>query len=410
MRKSVALVLVVLVVLAAISALLAGSIGASRSAQNQKHSWQKHRRLNFRELSRLERSRRGHRLGERHGWNRHSHSRRRRHLVRSHRRRRRKPRLPRNPRIDANNSRNHEFWQCRRRAGAHLSHDRRRRNLENGVRAEDARDFLRCDRVLGWRHGIVVSDPVGGRFAFFTTDDGGVTWTQIPPASLPAALPNEGAFAASNSCLTVEGTNNVWFVNRRGQCRARFSFERSRQIVAGGGRRRCIRRTRVRVCFRSRFTTQRTDCRRRRLRASGSSPGPVVFLTSDGGVTWRAGAPADPPGLFLSSVTYKPRARGEKSSGGEIVAAGTAGIVSMVSDNCGARERAECKRGRVRRLTTEAGPWARRASCFIEFNEVEWPLRLRLVDFQFVPAAAFFVRFARELTPTSSPSVTSDVV
>src|SRR5260370_5213923 len=61
------------------------------------------------------------------------------------------------------------------------------------------------------RHGIVLRDPVDGHFAVFRTDDGGATWKQIPPVTLPPALPNEGAFAATNSCLTVEGEKNVWF-------------------------------------------------------------------------------------------------------------------------------------------------------------------------------------------------------
>ena len=61
------------------------------------------------------------------------------------------------------------------------------------------------------KHGIVLSDPLEGKFVLFTTDDGGLTWKQVPPAALPAALPNEGAFAASNSCLVVQGKSNVWF-------------------------------------------------------------------------------------------------------------------------------------------------------------------------------------------------------
>ncbi|MGA8143820.1 MAG: hypothetical protein WB987_08035 [Candidatus Acidiferrales bacterium] len=196
------------------------------------------------------------------------------------------------------------------------------------------------DAIAFWdrRHGIVVSDPVGGRFALFTTEDGGVTWTQIPPASLPAALPNEGAFAASNSCLTVEGTNNVWFATGGASVARVFRS-------TDGGKSWQVAETPMRPANASSglFSLAFHDAKNG-VAAGGdyahpsNSPGPVVFLTSDGGVTWRAGAPADPPGLFLSSVTYRPRARGEKSSGGEIVAAGTAGIVSTVSDNVLVRE------------------------------------------------------------------------
>src|SRR5215471_6941114 len=78
---------------------------------------------------------------------------------------------------------------------------------------EEKRAGVFFDAVAFWdsKHGIVLSDPVDGKFALFTTGDGGATWKQIPPAAIPAALPNEGAFAASNSCLTVQGASNVWF-------------------------------------------------------------------------------------------------------------------------------------------------------------------------------------------------------
>jgi photosystem II stability/assembly factor-like uncharacterized protein len=78
---------------------------------------------------------------------------------------------------------------------------------------EEKRAGIFFDAIAFWDrdHGIVLSDPVEGKFALFTTSDGGATWKQIAPASLPAALPNEGAFAASNSCLAVQGDKNVWF-------------------------------------------------------------------------------------------------------------------------------------------------------------------------------------------------------
>ncbi|HZS06255.1 MAG TPA: hypothetical protein VFD58_15545 [Blastocatellia bacterium] len=60
-------------------------------------------------------------------------------------------------------------------------------------------------------NGIAISDPVDGRFVVIRTTDGGATWKEIPPENIPPALPNEGAFAASGTCLTVQGKNNVWF-------------------------------------------------------------------------------------------------------------------------------------------------------------------------------------------------------
>jgi photosystem II stability/assembly factor-like uncharacterized protein len=61
------------------------------------------------------------------------------------------------------------------------------------------------------KHGIALSDPVKGRFQLIATDDGGTNWKPLPEKSLPEALPNEGAFAASGTCLITQGEKDVWF-------------------------------------------------------------------------------------------------------------------------------------------------------------------------------------------------------
>jgi photosystem II stability/assembly factor-like uncharacterized protein len=60
------------------------------------------------------------------------------------------------------------------------------------------------------KHGIALSDPVDGRFLLIVTEDG-EKWTPLPEKSLPAALPKEGAFAASGTCLITRGEKDVWF-------------------------------------------------------------------------------------------------------------------------------------------------------------------------------------------------------
>jgi photosystem II stability/assembly factor-like uncharacterized protein len=57
-------------------------------------------------------------------------------------------------------------------------------------------------------HGIMLGDPAGGSFVVLTTADAGKTWVR---RTLPQALPDEGAFAASNSSLAVHGTAEAWF-------------------------------------------------------------------------------------------------------------------------------------------------------------------------------------------------------
>jgi photosystem II stability/assembly factor-like uncharacterized protein len=66
------------------------------------------------------------------------------------------------------------------------------------------------DAIAFWdaSHGILLGDPVDGHFVIMTTADGGETWKR---EKTPPALPNEGAFAASNSCMFLIGLHEVWF-------------------------------------------------------------------------------------------------------------------------------------------------------------------------------------------------------
>lgn len=56
-------------------------------------------------------------------------------------------------------------------------------------------------------HGILMGDPVNGRFTILVTNDG-VTWNQIEG---PKAEKKEAAFAASGTALIVRGTREAWF-------------------------------------------------------------------------------------------------------------------------------------------------------------------------------------------------------
>jgi len=68
----------------------------------------------------------------------------------------------------------------------------------------DAMDFWSEDR------GIAFSDAVDGKFAIFSTTNGGRTWSRVPQDHLPAALANEGAYAASGTNVATLGNDHVW--------------------------------------------------------------------------------------------------------------------------------------------------------------------------------------------------------
>ncbi|HEX8634146.1 MAG TPA: hypothetical protein VF703_08360 [Pyrinomonadaceae bacterium] len=78
---------------------------------------------------------------------------------------------------------------------------------------KNARAAAFFDAMAFWDrdHGIAMSDPVDGRFLIISTADGGATWREMPREGMPPALAGEGGFAASGTCITVEGKQNVWF-------------------------------------------------------------------------------------------------------------------------------------------------------------------------------------------------------
>lgn len=59
------------------------------------------------------------------------------------------------------------------------------------------------------RHCVALSDPVEGKFVVLANTDG-EHWTELPRENMPAALPKEGAFAASNSSLCLNG-KDIYF-------------------------------------------------------------------------------------------------------------------------------------------------------------------------------------------------------
>jgi photosystem II stability/assembly factor-like uncharacterized protein len=178
--------------------------------------------------------------------------------------------------------------------------------------------FLDAMKFWDDRHGIAMSDPVDGHLFLLTTDDGGTTWTRLPTADAPPVLPGEAAFAASGTCLAVNGSSNVW-IGTGGGARARVfrSVDRGRSwsvadtpVHAGGS---------SSGIFSIAFIDARHgiavggDYQRAKL------PTENVALTDDGGVTWRI-AVGPLPGGYMSAVAYIPN-----TGGRSLVAVGLAG-------------------------------------------------------------------------------------
>ena len=162
----------------------------------------------------------------------------------------------------------------------------------------DAQGFF--DGLAFWdaRHGSLAGDPVDGRMVVYTTGDAGEHWER---QRMPPAIDGEGAFAASNSSLAVQGAGEVWL----GTANAARVFH-----SADHGRTWTVALTPMRndgpsagifsVAFSDRqhgvavggdYSKDKEDSRN-------------IAVTSDGGLTWSA--PAGHPAGFRSAVAWVP--------------------------------------------------------------------------------------------------------
>jgi photosystem II stability/assembly factor-like uncharacterized protein len=74
----------------------------------------------------------------------------------------------------------------------------------------DPKAFYDCFAFWDKNHGMAFSDSVNGVFPLLAWN--GHDWRPLVPHTLPPALPNEGAFAASGTCIATSGKSDVWFV------------------------------------------------------------------------------------------------------------------------------------------------------------------------------------------------------
>lgn len=75
---------------------------------------------------------------------------------------------------------------------------------------DDPKAFFDAMSFWDRDHGIVIGDSIDGQFCIMTTENGGRVWQRVPASSLPPALENEGAFAASGTNIALFGKSHAW--------------------------------------------------------------------------------------------------------------------------------------------------------------------------------------------------------
>ncbi|HLJ97285.1 MAG TPA: glycosyl hydrolase [Gemmataceae bacterium] len=177
------------------------------------------------------------------------------------------------------------------------------------------------DALAFWdeRNGVALGDPVKEQFQLLRTDDGGAHWKRLTGIKLPPALPNEGAFAASGTCLITQGTDDIWF-GTGGAKTARVFHSRDRgenwtaidtPVVAGTDSAGIFS-----IAFRDRLHGIIVGGDYRKPNDAGTT----AATTTDGGTSWTL---LDRPFPYRSCVAW---------AGDRWVAVGTSGSDASLDD------------------------------------------------------------------------------
>ena len=156
--------------------------------------------------------------------------------------------------------------------------------------------------------GIAMSDPVDGRFILIKTTDGGGTWNELPRGALPASIEGDGGFAASGTCIAVQGKKNVWFGSGGGAVARVFrstdggeSWKASETPITAGNPSSGI----FSIAFKDARNGVIVGGDYRKENEAGNN----VAISTDGGATWAMSKGPRPSG-FRSAVAYVPGTRG----------------------------------------------------------------------------------------------------
>ncbi|WP_394971362.1 WD40/YVTN/BNR-like repeat-containing protein [uncultured Croceitalea sp.] len=173
------------------------------------------------------------------------------------------------------------------------------------------------DAMKFWndKEGIAIGDTVNGCLSIIITRDGGKTWTKLPCGDLPLGIKGEGAFAASNTNIEIEG-NKTWIVTTSG----RIYFSENKGVTWTAVQTPIINEKETQGMYSLDFYDENLGYA---IGGDFTEPDATIankIMTVDGGITWETVASGTTPG-YKSCVQYIPN-----SGGDDLIAIGFTGI------------------------------------------------------------------------------------
>ncbi len=159
--------------------------------------------------------------------------------------------------------------------------------------------FFDCMAFWDSKNGVAFSDAVDGEFIIVRTSDG-ETWDRVPAERVPDALPGEGSFAASGTCLITYGDSTAWFGTGASDTARVFK-------TTNRGRTWSAYSTPIVSDSMSGITSLSFVDHNHGFAAGGNIGHPVEYsdnaaYTNDGGMTWDlAGRPTYPGAIYGTS-------------------------------------------------------------------------------------------------------------
>jgi photosystem II stability/assembly factor-like uncharacterized protein len=165
---------------------------------------------------------------------------------------------------------------------------------------QEPQGFFDCMAFFDPHRGIVVGDPVNGKFQILRTRDAGKTWQLADPQKMPPAIEGEAAFAASNSCMATNGTQEIWFATGGAAARVFHSSDAgetwavTETPIAHGAASQGI----FSIAFRDSMHGVIAGGDYKNPDQSGAK----LAITNDGGKTWKRAEAS--PQKFFSAIAF----------------------------------------------------------------------------------------------------------